>query len=1069
MTVDLLRRLPRRPSLCTRLGLALLALMLPPWLGAQTTSTIEGSVRSADGQPLPGVAVTATGAALERATVTNREGRYQLRALPAGTYSVTASIEGFATETREGLELALNRTAVLDFDLRVGSVEETVTVTAEVPLIKVSSADTGGIVTPRQIETLPVNGRNYLDLLQLIPGVTINRQSDEGSDLSTPILGERAGNTIYLIDGMPNRDEFGSGPSSQFNQDTIFEFEVITDGFKAEFGHGSGGVVNVVTRSGGNQVRGLGFAFARDDALDSSNSLDDANDDAPELERQNLGFNLGGPLIVDRLFAYGSLEGIDEERQLNFAFPRGTPQLVRDFERGFDRPTSNEELRVFFKLTEQIGSAHTVNQHVSYNDQELRDFLPLSQSTSLPSTRRSFERETTMVGITDTSVFGDGASPWIFDGYLQYRDESDLEEPANLEAGPSTVFNLFSSTTTFGVFGDLGAVTFGSSLTDSFFDQEYVAVGPSLSRSWGDHQVEAGFDYLRTRVDGKEFSLVANQLFATEENFLRFGPVFSGFFTLLTLGGLSPEDSLIRLRNDYTGVYLQDDWQVTDTLTLNLGLRWDRDSEFADDDNFAPRFGVAWTPTPKTVVRASYGLFYDRFRLGLVRDIPDFGGADLRTIQPFSYPQLFYNLTSIAPVLFGVCVNPLLTQSQIDASGAPCPLGPFPHFGFDALNSFVAPGRAPIPAETIVTRDNVLDLTGLSPEEFLARVNASVPLPAGIEWFFGPFGVLSHTGSPDAAFPVTLDPGFETPYTRGWHVGVQQQIGSRQMVSIDYHHKEFENVLGVRTTNLAFVSRITGNERTFEEPNTTVPINGFGPWYEGELDAVTVSYTRRLANRFSLSAHYTYTDAEDNLRVAQLGNGALSGSGAPGTPSDTFVGIVPEVTDPISGQNNRDGPFTASNGNPVPQAGTFYNGPDLDRGTSSLALEHSFVLFGLVELPAGFQVSAILRLQSGFPFSRNTDAPLDVDGNINFNTRDLDFERNSFEAPSFENLDLRLAKRFGGDGSRVRTTVLLEFFNVFNEQNPAAVETTPGRPIAFGQPLQVLPGREGQVGLRFEF
>jgi hypothetical protein len=251
------RRARFAAPLGARLVLALVSLALPAALLAQTTSSIEGVVRGPDGLPLPGVTVTATGAALERAAATDAQGRYRLPALPAGTYTVTASLEGFATASREDLELALNRTAILDLDLQVGSVEESVTVTAEVPLIKVSSADTGGIVTPQQIETLPVNGRNYLDLLQLIPGITINRQSDEGSDTSTPVLGERAGNTIYLIDGMPNRDEFGSGPSSQFNQDTIFEFEVITDGFKAEFGHGSGGVVNVVTRSGGNQMRGL--------------------------------------------------------------------------------------------------------------------------------------------------------------------------------------------------------------------------------------------------------------------------------------------------------------------------------------------------------------------------------------------------------------------------------------------------------------------------------------------------------------------------------------------------------------------------------------------------------------------------------------------------------------------------------------------------------------------------------------------------------------------------------------------------------------------------------------------
>ena len=107
-------------------------------------------------------------------------------------------------------------------------------------------------------------------------------------------------NAIYLLDGMPNRNEFGSGAAAQFNQDTIQEFEVITGGFKAEFGHGSGGVVNVLTKSGGNQLKGLGLVFLRDDSLDSSNSLD--NSDVPNLERQNFGVNLGGALVRDKVF-----------------------------------------------------------------------------------------------------------------------------------------------------------------------------------------------------------------------------------------------------------------------------------------------------------------------------------------------------------------------------------------------------------------------------------------------------------------------------------------------------------------------------------------------------------------------------------------------------------------------------------------------------------------------------------------------------------------------------------------------------------------------------------------------
>jgi hypothetical protein len=174
------------------------------------------------------------------------------------------------------------------------------------------------------------------------------------------------------------------------------------------------------------------------------------------------------------------------------------------------------------------------------------------------------------------------------------------------------------------------------------------------------------------------------------------------------------------------------------------------------------------------------------------------------------------------------------------------------------------------------------------------------------------------------------------------------------------------------------------------------------------------------------------------------------------------------VVDPVRGGSNADAPFTAANGNPVPQAGRFYNGPDFDRGPSDLALKHTFVAHGVVELPWRFAVSGIFRAQSGFRFSRQAVVPLDVDGDQNFNTIDHAAGRNAFTAPPFVNLDVRLSKVFTV-GDRVKVTALLEFFNLFNRRNPAAVENTEGRPTPFGEALQVLPGREGQIGLRIEF
>jgi hypothetical protein len=180
------------------------------------------------------------------------------------------------------------------------------------------------------------------------------------------------------------------------------------------------------------------------------------------------------------------------------------------------------------------------------------------------------------------------------------------------------------------------------------------------------------------------------------------------------------------------------------------------------------------------------------------------------------------------------------------------------------------------------------------------------------------------------------------------------------------------------------------------------------------------------------------------------------------------VGTPPLVTDPVSGRTNASGSFIASNGNPVPQAGKFYNGPDLDRGPSDLAFNHTLLIHGAVSLPRQLQVSGIFRAQSGFHFSTAALTPVDVDGDGLLNGVDFLTGRNHFQASPYLNLDMRFSRRFS-ISDRVRAEVLIEFFNVLNRANPAAVQQFQNLSIPVGKPLQSLPGREGQIGVRIDF
>ena len=218
--------------------------------------------------------------------------------------------------------------------------------------------------------------------------------------------------------------------------------------------------------------------------------------------------------------------------------------------------------------------------------------------------------------------------------------------------------------------------------------------------------------------------------------------------------------------------------------------------------------------------------------------------------------------------------------------------------------------------------------------------------------------------------------------------------------------------------------------------------------------------------------NYTFAHAIDNLLSPSLNSSVQTGLGirltALNGTTDSFVGVPPVVTDAVSGQTNANGPFIASNGNPVPQAGKFYYGPNLDRGPSDLAYTHTLSANSIFQLPRQFQISAIFRAQSGFHYSRTftNDAP-DLDGDGIPASNDFTVGRNHFVAPPFVNLDARLSKTFMLS-DHFKLEALIEYFNLFNRGNPAAIQTTAEGPVRFGTVTQSLPGREGQVGFKLE-
>ena len=412
------------------------ALALAPLrLAAQTTSIIQGMVTDQQHLGVGGAVIALSGpmSSTDILMITGVSGPYRIRGLPAGTYNLRVAKPGFADKVYRGVTVTVNRSLILDVVLAISTVNEEVTVSGDPTLLETTISSSGATILPWQVEQMPINGRTYLDLMQLVPGVAVNRQVDVGTDAAVSVLGERGGNAMFLIDGMPNKNAVDGGSAAPFDQDSILEFQTLTTGYSAEFGHGSGGVVNVVSKSGTRQWHGLLSAFHRNNAFDSS---DVAGKETPFLLHWDTSANTGGPIVKDRVFFFGSLERIRERRQLNFNFPPNVPDFLQTRENTFDQNNRSFQTRSFLKLDEQLGR-HRVTQQMNLVNAHVTDFLPLSQATSLPSTRTNSDSRFLMLGFHDTATLGSLGNPWLLNVYFQYRgSRTARERPIRTPAPP---------------------------------------------------------------------------------------------------------------------------------------------------------------------------------------------------------------------------------------------------------------------------------------------------------------------------------------------------------------------------------------------------------------------------------------------------------------------------------------------------------------------------------------------------------------------------------------------------------------------------------------------------------
>lgn len=306
---------------CFALALAL-ALFIPSFLFAQAGSTLAGRVVDAQGGAVPGVTVTATNTqtGFTRTTVTGADGTYRFLSLPIGTYKVTAELAGFATVTTENVELTVATERELNITLKQAAAAEAITVTAEAPLVA-TEPSVGTVVSQRELENLPLNGRQFANLASLAPGTTLSVNADptKPGQLTVALNGGSGRNVNYLIDGGDNTDDTIGGALQNFNLEAVQEFKIQTMQYKAEFGRSSGGVLSVVTKTGTNDLSGSVYGFFRDKSLNEKTENERAND-APkgDYKRKQYGASIGGPIIRDRAHFFGTYEKTDRDTTVTF-------------------------------------------------------------------------------------------------------------------------------------------------------------------------------------------------------------------------------------------------------------------------------------------------------------------------------------------------------------------------------------------------------------------------------------------------------------------------------------------------------------------------------------------------------------------------------------------------------------------------------------------------------------------------------------------------------------------------------------------------------------------------------
>ncbi|MEO1366415.1 MAG: TonB-dependent receptor, partial [Acidobacteriota bacterium] len=791
-------------SSLSRVVIAALVLLLAPVVAqAQILGSFEGTVTDTDGAVLPGVTVEVRNidTGLVRTVFTDASGNYTALKLPAGPYTLTASLEGFQTTRREGVQLQVAQQLPIEFQLGIENISEVITVTSDAPLIETSRTSAASYVSEEEVQALPIAGRDFKEFAFLAPTV----QDDPVRGFVT-MSGQRGIYTGLNVDGTSAKSAFfgyGRGGEATENdglvvaQDSVKEFQVITNGFSPEYGANSGGYINVITQSGTNDIRGTGFFFYRDDELAEDipgSPLDEARGrdgsrEVDEFERENYGVSLGGPIVQDKTHFFVSYDQTDRIQPItrNLDTPGIFDLIVQRAEQdgnpaflnlldGYDRNPDGSATGLFFrdvdnlilfgKLDHQFTESASGSLRFNYTDYERFSTFKDEESEKLQDTNSVVGSLVNLVGDSAVNEFR-----------IQFATDN-LDRLSQRVGEPIEAQIRFR----FGDFDSVGKFDF----LPIFVEEEKLQVQNNFSYLFGDHDLKFGIDYQEDDLsqlfagsrDGRYDFRSAEDFLNNDASNVRI------YFGNVQNPNYDETQSLL-------GLYAQDSWQVSDKLSVNYGLRYNAtdnpgDLEHLlpegreipdDDDNWAPRLGFAYSPSGdgSDVVRGGIGIFYGR-------------------------------------------TPSLLFASQVQQNGL------FPNFG--RVN--VGPGDIGyVPLGTPINNEN--------------------PPP----------------DAPNS--PAYVDPSFEDPETLRINLGYERQLGAGWKGNIDLVYAEGDNLqsnveLNRTYTFDEFGRPIASPDRPDDRFNEIFTRQSIG---ESEYKAITFKVDKRFNGRYQLQAHYTWSEDED--------------------------------------------------------------------------------------------------------------------------------------------------------------------------------------------------------------